>query len=314
MAKIPKLAVWISLIVVFYVLNVYFSHNYFENAFYSFIALAIIHVSLKIILEKQFIRKIKDEKTRYSFRKISSIIYIVSSVIALVLIWKGQAQDVTVALGLVSAGVAFALQDLLKNLAGGLIIYISKIYSVGDRIEINSKTGDVIDIGLFYTSIAETREWISADLPTGRLTTLPNGLVLSNIVNNYTKDHDFIWDEIQVSLDHKSDWKFAYERFSDIINKKTKKIVEEAKQSIEKMGEKYYIENRSIEPTVFVALTDKEILFKIRYPVKVRERGIEKNDLNKLIVEEITNSDKINISTPLLDVVGLPDLNIKNTS
>jgi len=49
---------------------------------------------------------------------------------------------------LIGAGVAIALQDFFKNLLGGIIIFVTGIYRVGDRIEISSKYGDVIDIGL----------------------------------------------------------------------------------------------------------------------------------------------------------------------
>lgn len=130
----------------------------------------------------------------------ASLFYIGAFLIVLVEIWSGGKQQVTVAFDLISAGIAFALQDLLKNLAGGLLIYLNKMYGVGDRIEINSKVGDVMDIGIFYTTILEVREWVSAEQATGRLTSIPNGQVLSNHVNNHTKDHNFIWDEIHIPI------------------------------------------------------------------------------------------------------------------
>ena len=57
----------------------------------------------------------------------------------MVAVWGGGTQEITVAAGLVTAGIA--LQDVIKNLAGGIIIYLNRLYVVGDRIEINSKTG-----------------------------------------------------------------------------------------------------------------------------------------------------------------------------
>lgn len=50
--------------------------------------------------------------------------------IALVAIWSGGTQEIALASGLVTAGVAFALQDLLKNIAGGAIIYMNRLYAV----------------------------------------------------------------------------------------------------------------------------------------------------------------------------------------
>lgn len=290
--------------------NYFFPHEFINKGFYTFVGLTVIHIIIKLILEKQFSKKIKEKRTRYSFRKITSILYLASFGILLVAVWGGGAQDVTVAFGLVSAGVAFALQDLLKNLAGGIMIYLNRLYNIGDRIELNGKTGDVINIGILYTTILETREWISSDLPTGRIASIPNGAVLGNNIINYTKDHNYIWDEISLSLDWKSDWKYARDRILDIVNKETQMTTEEARLSIDRLGEKYYLGENKIEPILALIPTDKEILYKIRYTVGVRDRSSMRNKINILILEEIKNSkNKIMVSTPLLDIVGFPNTN-----
>ncbi len=304
--------IWPIIAACLWVANYYYPQQYLEKGFFTFVGLTIIHIVIKLILEKQFSKKIKEKRTRYSFRKITSILYLAAFGIVLVVVWGGGAQEVTVAAGLISAGVAFALQDLLKNLAGAILIFLTRIYTVGDRIEINGKSGDVIDIGIFYTTLLETREWISADLPTGRITTIPNGVVLGNNVNNYTKDHDYIWDEISLSLDYKSDYRFAYDRIFAIVKQETQMTVEKARLSIDKLGEKYYVGENNLEPIISLIPTDKEILFKIRYTVEARQRSTTKTRINNLILEEIKNSDnKILISTPLLDIVGFPNTNKK---
>ena len=286
-----------------------------ENAFYSFSLLTAIHVALKIVLEHQVSKKIKEKRTRYSFRKIISILYVAAAVIAIVAIWSEGTQEITVAGGLVTAGVAFALQDLLKNLAGGAIIYMNRLYAVGDRIEINSKTGDVIDIGLFYTTLLETREWITADLPTGRLTTIPNGAILSGNVNNYTRDHNYIWDEIAFPLDYNSDSQYAYDTFLDIVTQETKDIVANASKSIEKLGEKYYLGEHKIEPVIGFALTSSEISVRIRYTVETRQRGAVKHRISQKILHAIQDSNgKIQVSTSTLDIVGFPDRDKNKTN
>lgn len=312
MKQIKGLAIWVILSVVFWLANYYYPHQYIESAFYTFVALTAIHIAFKLILEKQVSKRIKEKRSRYSFKKIISILYLGSFVAALALIWSGGTQEVTVAFGLVTAGIAFALQDLLKNLAGGVIIYLNRLYVVGDRIEINSKIGDVIDIGILYTTILEIREWVSSDSPTGRISTIPNGLVISNNVNNYTKDHNYIWDEISMSLDYKSDSKYAYDKFMNIVTQETSQFVDTAKKSIAKMGEKYYLGDANTEPRIFMSLTDKEILLKIRYTVETRMRGIIKDKISNLILQEVKNSpEKIQISTATLNITGFPDINTR---
>jgi len=55
----------------------------------------------------------------------------------------------------------------------------------------------------------ETGEWISGDQHTGRISVIPNSYVLSNTINNYTKDFNFLWDEIILHITYDSDWREA---------------------------------------------------------------------------------------------------------
>ncbi len=313
MANKAIFVIWPILAAAFWIGNNYYPHEYLEKAFYTAIALTIIHIIFKFILDQQISKKISERKAKYAFKKITSLFYIGTFIIALVGIWSGGSQEITVAFGLVTAGIAFALQDLIKNLAGGLVIYLNKLYGVGDRIEINSKTGDVIDVGILYTTLLETREWMSGDLPTGRLTTIPNGFVISNPVNNYTKDHNYIWDEISLPIDYKSDWKFTSDTILEIVNQETLQTAKEASESITKMGEKYYLGEARTQPVIHFSLTDSQVTYKVRYPVEVRHRGIVKHKISNKILEAIKNNpEKIMIATSLLDIVGFPDINVKN--
>ena len=313
MKQVKGLVIWIMLSISFWIVNYYYPNQYIGNTFYTFVALTLIHITFKIILDNQFSKKIKEKRTKYSFKKITSILYVGTFVAAVVAIWSEGAQEVTVAFGLVTAGIAFALQDVIKNLAGGVIIYLNRLYVVGDRIEINSKIGDVLDIGIFYTTILEIREWMTSDSPTGRITTIPNGLVISNNVNNYTKDHNYIWDEISISLDYRSDVKYAQEKFMSIVSEETSQFANEAEKSMEKMGEKYYLGDANVKPNIYMSLTDKEIILKIRYTVETRLRGIVKDKISRLILGEIEIApDKIMISTQTLNITDFPDIKLKN--
>jgi hypothetical protein len=75
----------------------------------------------------------------------------------------------SVTLGVVGAGVAVALQDVVASIAGAFSIGFSKLYAVGDRVQIGDTRGDVIDIGLLRTTVMETGNWVSKDLYNGRI-------------------------------------------------------------------------------------------------------------------------------------------------
>jgi len=108
---------------------------------------------------------------------------------------------------------------VFKNFIGGLMIFINGLYRVGDRIEINQKYGDVIDVGVFYTTLMEMRVWVSGDQNTGRITIFPNGVFLTGTLQNYTRDFDFIWDEIALPITYDSDWHQAANMILEIVKK-----------------------------------------------------------------------------------------------
>lgn len=311
MKKELVLSIWIVVSISFWIANYLYPLQYFEKGFYTFLSLSVIYFVFKLMLHGKIAKTIKDKKTKYSFAKVISILYIVVFVIVLITIWVENPQDITVAYGLAGAGIAIALQDLFKNVAGGIVLFLTGIYRVGDRIEINNKSGDVMDIGILYTTVLEIKDWVSGDQATGRLVTFPNGYVLSNSVNNYTKDHNFIWDELHIPISYSNDWKLAHDKILQIVNDETRNIVDKATKEIANLEEKYYLDNRSAEPAIYLTSTDNWISFNIRYPTEVRSRRFIRDKITRLILDELSKQ-KIKIASTTLDIVGFPDVNIKN--
>ena len=104
----------------------------------------------------------------------------------------------SVTLGVVGAGVAVALQDVIASIAGAFSIAFSRLYTVGDRVQLGNSRGDVIDIGLLRTTLMETGNWVNRDSYNGRMVRIPNSAVLKESVFNYSQGLQFIWDEILV--------------------------------------------------------------------------------------------------------------------
>ena len=309
MKKESILILWIVTTIVLWVANYFYPLEYFEKGFYTFLALSVIYLIFKLILQGKISKTIQDKKTKYSISKIISVLYLVVFIAVLIMIWAKDASQLTVATGLAGAGIAIALQDLFKNAAGGIMLFFTGLYRVGDRIEINGKSGDVMDIGIMFTTLLEIKDWVSGDQATGRLVTIPNGYILSNTVNNYTKDHNFIWDEIQLPISYSSDWQFAYDKILEIVTNETKEIVEHANKDISKLEEKYYLDKRSAEPAIYLSATDNWISFTIRYPTMVRNRRFLRHKITRLILDELARN-KIKISSSTVDIVGFPNLKI----
>jgi small-conductance mechanosensitive channel len=309
-SKALTAAALIAFTFAFFVANLKYSDMYLEKILYSSIAITITYLLFQIFLEEYASKRIKDSKTRYTFRKVLSIVSLTIALLALLTIWITETQNVLIAFGLIGAAIAFALQDIFKNFMGGILLFINGSYRVGDRIEIDGKYGDVIDIGVLNTTLMETRGWVSADQVTGRLTIIPNGVILSGTIQNYTRDFDFIWDEMSLPITYDSDWNQATQKILEIIKRETKEVIDNAQKTMERIEGKYYFTRRSLEPSIFLSLTDNWITFSIRYVTDVRNRRELHNRIGRLILSEIAGSDKIKIASATINVTGFPPITI----
>lgn len=77
------------------------------------------------------------------------------AVIGFVSIWFDDPANLTTAVGLVTAGLAFALQRVVTALAGYFVILRGSTFTVGDRIVMGGVRGDIVALGFFQTTIME---------------------------------------------------------------------------------------------------------------------------------------------------------------
>ena len=270
-----------------------------------------------VLLCIQFIRKflkrnIANASVRYKSQKgVELLGYFILGFIT-ILYFTGSIKDFTVTLGLLSAGLAFTLQELILSIAGSVYIFIVKVYEPGDRIEINGIKGDVIDVDSIYTTMMEIGQWVESDNYTGRIVKLSNAFVFKGPVYNYSKDFPFIWDEFNLPIRYGSDIDLAK---SIIIGAATSTLAEYTKASKDKWTEvvsKYYVEDAMVEPTLATTLTDNWIQFNLRYIVDYKKRRVTKHILNDLIRKKIeATNGKVILASATVELIKIPEIEIK---
>jgi small-conductance mechanosensitive channel len=275
----------------------YFPGEYLYQVSLTLWTIAGVYLFVKVLSEELLRRNIKDPMVRYSTNKVVTILSAAAALLIIIHVWVPDTQSLIVAFGLIAAGVAIALQDVFRNFAGGIIILGGNLYRVGDRIEIGGEVGDVMDIGVMNTTMMELRGWINGDQATGRLTSIPNGKVITTQLHNYTRDHSFLWDEIMIPITYNSDWKKAKEVMLDIVRRETVEIVKEADAEIERIGETYYLPKRMVEPAVYLTPTDNWISFHVRYVTRLKDRRGFRSRLSEMILEKVQEYPDISISS-----------------
>ena len=143
------------------------------------------------ILQRYIGQFVKDSNTRYRLRKFSFFNGFLLAVLFLAMVFSEHLGGLHIAFGLIGAGVAFSLQEVVASIAGWVAVTLGNSYSVGDRIRLAGITGDVIDIGIIKTTLMECGEWVQGDLYNGRIVRLSNSFVFREPVYNYSTDFPF---------------------------------------------------------------------------------------------------------------------------
>jgi small-conductance mechanosensitive channel len=296
----------------------WFGNDFFPEYYLYQISLTLwivagVYLFVKILSAEILLHRIKDKMVRYSLNKVITILSVFVGIAIILHIWFPDTQSLIVAVGVISAGIVIALQDVIRNFAGGVLILTGNLYQVGDRIEIGGETGDVMDIGVMNTTMMELRGWIDSDQATGRITSIPNGKVITTQIHNYTKDHSFLWDEIMIPITYSSNWKKAKAVMLEIVTRETAEIVKEAEAEIEKLGESYYLPKRMVEPAVYLTPTDNWISFHIRFVTRVKERRPFRTRISELILQKVQEYPDISISstTTTITLTQIPDVPVK---
>lgn len=145
----------------------------------------IYYVAIKVLkkLTPLFNIKKKDDlvvdKSLKSFIKSILNVGVHALLITICLLIMGVKESSLLAFfGTLGIGVGLALKDNLSNFAGGIIILLFKTYKVGDEVNISDEMGYIDDIDIFSTIIKTHNN---------DLVMIPNGMIISNKVINYTK-------------------------------------------------------------------------------------------------------------------------------
>ncbi|RJR17148.1 MAG: mechanosensitive ion channel family protein [Nitrospiraceae bacterium] len=244
-------------------------------------------------------QKTEDSHTRYRWRKGS--LYTLSVILVFIVgrIWYEGFRDVSTYLGLLSAGVAIALRDVLTNFAGWIFIFVRQPFQVGDRIKIGHHTGDVIDLRIFQFTIMEIGEWVHADQHTGRIIHIPNGKIFAEPQINYTRGwFEYIWDELPVLVTFESNWQRAKEILEEIGRKHGGHLGTLAEKHMRQASGRLLTFRPHSEPVVYTSVEDCGVLLTIRYLCEPRKRRNTSNAIWEDVLTGFAEYDDIDFAYP----------------
>jgi len=271
--------------------------HYFERILWSLIAW-LSYLVLRVIAGKVVDRRVTDVTRKYLLSKSTNYILGFTVVLVTLAIWFGNVTGWAAYLGILSAGLAIALQDPVTNLAGWMFITLRKPFSVGDRIQIGDHRGDVIDMRLFQFSLVEIGNWVDADQSTGRIIHVPNGWVFKHSTANYTTGFNFIWNEIPVTVTFESNWKKAKDILSEVASRHSILESKEAQEQVRKAARKYMIYFEHLTPIVWTSVADIGVTLTLRYICAPRRRRSSETAIWEEVLRAFADATDIDFAYP----------------
>ena len=264
-------------------------------------------------------------RPRFWVTQATSLALLVAVVVALISIWVADAGRFASIAGLITAGLAVALQRVITSFAAYLIVLRGRVYTVGDRITMGGVRGDVVRVGFMQTAVMEMgapppsqngnpETWVSARQYTGRIVSLTNDKIFDNPVYNYTREFPYMWDEIPIPVKYGADWQRAESILLDAARRHTAEFVEKARPALEKLREKYVLALEiALEPRVYLRLTDNWMELTLRFTGPVHGiRGI-KDVMARDIIAAFVEA-KLEIASGTYEIVGIPPIRVEQVN
>lgn len=268
-----------------------------------------VFLILSEVWKRATFRYVHDFRRRYQFLLLRRILlwFVIAITVAFAL--ATEIGSLATFAGLITAGIAVALQNVILAVAGYFFLIGRYGVRVGDRVQISGITGDVIDIGLVRLHLMELGGSGNSMQPTGRVVVFSNSILFQPTASFYKQipGTNFVWHEVSLTLAPESDIHLAESRLLSAVQKVYSAYKERIEQEHRHMQKTLNIRSSVPAPVSRLRLTQSGLEVIIRYPVEL-DRSAEIDDQ---ITRELLATLK---QEPRLRLVGSGTPNIQTVT
>ena len=264
-----------------------------------FLVFAVLLYLLARLARRVVGENIQDVNRRHGLRKWIGYGYALLLVAFAVALFADFLAGLGTVLALLLAGIAVALQDILKSVVGWLYLSSRAGVSVGSRVEVNGVRGDVIDVGVLKTTVLEVGgEMVFGLQSTGRLITIPNYQMLSEAVVVSGQENPFTWQELRITITYESDWQRAEQILREIGDELHTEIAPELEQGFRRLERRYAFKYGTLTPIVYVTLGDSGVELTLRFLAHARRRRGSVDRVSRRVLAALTENPAVELAYP----------------
>jgi small-conductance mechanosensitive channel len=226
-----------------------------------------------------------DRRRLHQLRVIARMGLQVAAVFAILLIFFGLPTQFSTMFGLVTAGLTVVMKDFIVAFFGWFMLMGKNGVGVGDWVEIEGVSGEVIEIGLLKTVLLELGNWTESGHPTGRRVAFSNSFAMQRHYFNFSTAGQWLWDELRVTVPQAEDPYRAAEQIHDIVEQETKAESSEAAAEWARVTQQYGAREFAAGPAVSLRPGSNGLDVVVRYITRAPRRNAVKSQLFRAIVE-----------------------------
>ncbi|HZW13161.1 MAG TPA: mechanosensitive ion channel family protein [Noviherbaspirillum sp.] len=270
-----------------------FTHSEMGRIFATIIAIIVTMLLLKVIQRRAAVTTLPGTELahrRGNFVLLKNLV-LLASLIVIGTIWASKIAGAALSLAAVAGAMLIVSKEFLSNLLGTAFLTVSRLYRVGDFIEIDGISGRVIDTDLLATTLSEAQD---GSQMTSRTVAMPHSLLLVKPVRNLTATGAFVVNLLKVSADANEDLIALEEILLSAANEVCKPWLAEADTHLKLIETRELMDLPSATPRVIMQLNcAREAILSLRYTCRPNDRvKVEQAILRRYIAKRACRQHK----------------------
>ena len=278
------------------------------------ISLALLLSVVALLLLARFLvsRYVEDPDRRYAANRTLSLAMTLVLTIGLAMIFLRQFPHLFTGIGVVLAGVAIALQEVILSFFGFFAIRGARGYRVGDWVRIGDYYGEVVDIALLVTILEEVTPFGAmgnqGGAKTGALTWINNIAIFREKMTNYTRGFPYIWCVLVYTVTFESNWERGEEVLHEIVASHDEILTTAklARKRVTEAASTFAIKVDNTAPRVRTWTADSGIELRLRFMAHPRRRRTLIDTVNRDVIRAFTAAEDIDFAYNTLRVIPTP--------
>ena len=250
--------------------------------------------------KRTIFRYVHEPHRRYQFLLLRKIALGVAITVIVALGFASRLDSAVTYAGLLTAGIAVALQNVIVAVVGYFFLIGRYGIRVGDRVQISGVTGEVVDIGLVRIQVMELGG-SAADTPTGRVVAFSNSVVFQPTAGIFRQipGTNFVWHEVSLNLAGDSDFKTVRERLLKAVEGVLVDYNEELERQNRAMERNLLgVSDGVLKPHVQVRLTATGLEAVVRFPVDLQHASEIDEKVTRELLNAVEQEPKLNMAGP----------------